>query len=47
MAYVTTDCKGMGAVSVSQDGRALPAKKVRECEGAHSVMLPFWQRNLC
>lgn len=30
MAYVTMDCKGMGAASVSQGGRALPAKKVRE-----------------
>lgn len=47
MAYVTTDCKGTGAASVSQDGRALPAKKVSECEGAHGVILPFWQRNLC
>ncbi|PKU35306.1 stabilihypothetical protein [Limosa lapponica baueri] len=28
MAYVMMDCKGMGAASVSQDGRALPAKKV-------------------
>lgn len=26
-AYVTMDCKGMGAASVSQGGRALPAKK--------------------
>lgn len=45
-AYVTTDCKGTGAASVSQGGRALPAKKVRECEGAYGVILPFWQRNL-
>lgn len=44
MAYVTMDCKGMGAASVSQDGRALPAKKVRECEGVHGVI---WKRNLC
>ena len=45
-AFVTMDCKGMGAASVSQGGRALPAKKVRDCEGACGVILPFWQRNL-
>lgn len=47
MAYATTGCKGTGAASVSQGGRALPAENVRECEGAFGVMLPFWQRNLC
>lgn len=27
MAFVTMDCRGMGAASASQDGRAPPAKK--------------------
>lgn len=39
MAFVMMDCKGTGAASASQGGRALPAKKVRECEGASGVIV--------